>query len=249
MANPEHESGTEDGVYASAAVTAADRRSRRRRQAAAGILGLAVLGGGTYLVTQQLGSDHDTIAPQPDALAPLAATTGATTATPAATATSKPAATKKAAATPTPTPAKTLSAEERVKKARAAAAKAGFPVQRPLQPANEAAAAGATAPVTVTNSGSLAKGGTLRVVSSRSDLTGLREHAWAADKGRRVGDATCTDNFHFSNDSKAQVRPTMLLCWRTSAQRSVLTVAVTKSGRPASATSIAALDKEWTKLG
>jgi hypothetical protein len=136
-----------------------------------------------------------------------------------------------------------MTTAERIAAARAAAAKDGFPIQRPL-------AAAQSGPVTVTNSGSLMRdGATLRIITAKYDLTGQRELAWAADGGEPVGNAHCTQNFHFSNNGTARERPTMLLCWLTSAGKSVVTVAVTKQGRPSTAASVATIDQQWAKLG
>jgi hypothetical protein len=104
--------------------------------------------------------------------------------------------------------------------------------------------------VTVTNSGSIAEEHhTLRVVSARADLSGQRELAWVADSGRPVGTARCTQNFQFSPDSPAAVRPTMLLCWRTSANKSVYTVAVDLDHPPSEQAAVATIDRVWSDLG
>src|SRR4029453_2428523 len=137
---------------------------------------------------------------------------------------------------------------QRISDARAAASKAPSQVRRPLPPANGGAVAAADA-VTVTNTGSLQDGGTMRVVSAKQDLTGQRELKWAADDGEAVGQARCTQTFVFSSGSPAKERPTMLLCWRPSTERSVITVAVSSSGRPSKATSVATLNTQWAKLG
>jgi hypothetical protein len=92
-------------------------------------------------------------------------------------------------------------------------------------------------------------GQTMRVVSARGDLTGQRELTWAADAGHQVGAARCTQNFQFSPDSPAAVRPTMLLCWRTSALKSVYVIDVNPKGRPSEADTTAALTWEWYRLG
>jgi hypothetical protein len=110
---------------------------------------------------------------------------------------------------------------------------------------------GATAagePVTVTNEGSLRAGGTLRVVSARYDLTGQRELAWAGDAGRPVGNVRCTRNVRFGDGARPAARNTVLLCWRTSATRSVVTVAVSRTGQPSAAESAAVIDQAWKRL-
>jgi hypothetical protein len=103
--------------------------------------------------------------------------------------------------------------------------------------------------VTVSSSGSLPKDHrTLRVVTARSDLTGQRELAWAADAGYAVGKAKCTQNFRFSETSRVGERPTMLLCWRTSAQKSVVVIAVDIDKRPSAQKSVATLNRIWSRL-
>ena len=230
----------------------AHRRNRRRKQAIAGVAGLAVLGAGAYLVTSQVvdntrtkTKDAAALAPAPlEPVSPSASEPASAEPSAAASASASPS----TAATPEPSPApsRTLTAEQRVAKARAAASKAGYPVKRGLVPTAKVAAG----PVSVRNTGSLQQGGTMRIVSAPYDLTGTRELLWAADEGNPAGDdVRCTQNFKLSNDTEARVRPTMLLCWRTSAGKSVVTVAVARKGKPASAASVAVIDREWAKIG
>jgi len=128
--------------------------------------------------------------------------------------------------------------------AREKAAKDGIPLQRPL-----------TAPkLQVHDASSYAEesrplpgGGTMRIMSARYDLSGQKEMLWAADQGSRHGDVRCTQNFHFSSTGKAAVRPTMLLCWRTSAARSVVVLTVAK--KPSAADSAGVIDQRWNQLG
>jgi hypothetical protein len=102
---------------------------------------------------------------------------------------------------------------------------------------------------TVKNSGSLPKDHhTLRVVSARGDLTGQRELSWAADSGHPVGNARCTQNFRIGADAAARERPTMLLCWRTSATKSVYTIAVDIDRRPSETASVVTINQTWSKL-
>jgi hypothetical protein len=102
----------------------------------------------------------------------------------------------------------------------------------------------------VSTSGTLPKDHrTLKVISARGDLSGAHELTWVADSGHRVGDALCTQNFRFDANSPARERPTMLLCWRTSASRSVLTITVDIDNRPSEKASVATINKVWSKLG
>lgn len=239
---------TEHDPGATTFTSAVARRNRRRKQTVAAVAGLAVvLGGGAYLLTDHLTGD-DQVVKDTGALAPLAPSAPATSApsvssSSAAASPSKSTGRSAPATTTTPRPKTTA---ERIAAARAAAAKATNQVRRPLPPNGNVAV---SEKVSVTNTGNLKKdGATLRVVSARADLTGVRELAWAADDGVPVGDARCTQNFHFSNAPAAE-KPTLLLCWRTSPSKSVYTIAVTLKGRPSTETSVAAIDKQWDKLG
>jgi len=138
-------------------------------------------------------------------------------------------------------PERPKTVEERVAAIKSTAAKAGPGVLRPLPSASVAG------DVTVTTAAR--DGGTLKVVSARQDLTGYRELGWVADPGERVGRARCSDRIRLSVDAKATAHPTLLICWRTSTQKSVYTLAVKTDGRPSAKTSVAAIDKQWTRLG
>jgi hypothetical protein len=103
---------------------------------------------------------------------------------------------------------------------------------------------------TVSESGTLPKDRrTLKVVSARGDLTGSKELLWVADGGHPVGNARCSQKFRFNSKSDVTEKPTLLICWRTSATRSVYTVAVTLDGRPSEQASVATIDKVWAQLG
>jgi hypothetical protein len=234
------------------------RRIRRRKQAFIGVAGLAVLGAGSFLVTSQVADNAKTETKDAAALVPVAPvdetpSESAPPASPSASAVpsasvvpSPSASAKPPVVTPSPSRSHSKAVDERIKAARAAAAADGHPVQRPLTPSKAVAKAG---PVTTKVIGSLAKdGATMRVLSAKHDLSGEREMLWAADDGVPVGNARCTQNFHFSNNRVPGERPTLLLCWRTSAKKSVVTVAVVKEGRPAKPASAAMIDKVWRTL-
>jgi hypothetical protein len=87
----------------------------------------------------------------------------------------------------------------------------------------------------------------MRITSARYDLSGRGEMLWAADSGRPVGDAHCTQNFHFIQNGRATLRPTMLLCWRTSDERSVVVLSVGR--KPSTLDSAGVIDEQWAKLG
>ena len=237
----------DDGVYRSAPAN----RSLRRKQAVAGAIGLAaVLGAGAYLITAP--GDDSTTRADLEAVAPIAApAAGASSAAAAASAStsmsasaapaSKPAGTGRATK-PKPSASAGVTVEEEIKAARAAAEQDGHPLQR----ARTAAPDAVTGPVNERDERSA--NGMVRIVSAKHDLSGQRELLWAADDGEPVGDARCTQNFRLSNEAEAEMRPTMMLCWRTSTGKSVLTVEVAHKGKPSAAAGVAILDREWARL-
>ena len=222
---------------------------RRRRWAVGAVALMAVLSPAAYFVTAQLGDHRSTSARDRGATGPAAATASASPATlsagpssagpPVASPSSHPAA-PSPAGSPAPAP-KRASVDDKIRAARAAAAKGGHPLQRAL---TAAAGEGPVSERTETTAE-----GTIRVVSARFDLTGQQEMLIAADRGRPVGDARCTHRVHFSNAAAPREIPNLLLCFRTSATRSVVTLAVGKQGSPSAATSTAVIAREWAKLG
>jgi hypothetical protein len=119
----------------------------------------------------------------------------------------------------------------------------------PIQQPDQGGIAAVGASPTVSTSGSIVKDRkTMRVVSAKADLTGQRELGWAADDGHEVGAAHCTQNFKIG-DTEPRVRPTMVICWRTSAEKSVFTVAVDIDGKPSEKDSVATLNRVWSKMG
>ncbi len=66
----------------------------------------------------------------------------------------------------------------------------------------------------------------VRVVAARADLTGALELAWAGDAGTKVGAVSCTNRTRFTPDQPARVRPTVMLCWRTSGSLSVYVLVI-----------------------
>lgn len=227
-------------------------RNRRRKQVVLGVVGLAaVLGAGAYVITAQV-IDHRNATTTRDtgALAPMitpAPETPAGTPSADASATASPSASPSATPAPSsagPSRSRDTSVDDEIKKAREKAAKDGFPLQRALTAGPHAE----SGPV-LERSEPRPDGGSLRVITARFDLSGQRELLWAADQGKPVGDAHCTQNFHFSNNTKPAIRPNLLLCWRTSAERSVATVMVDRKGKPSAAESLQIINREWAKLG
>ena len=199
----------------------------RRKQVAVAAVGLtALLGVGTYMITAQVVDGHHTTTAQPAGATPAGQGKG------------------EANPGPSPAPSQSMTVDERVKAAREAAAKDGYTVKRPLTPAP-----GVREPTDLVERNEKVKNGALRIITARSDLTGQRALLWAADKGKRYGKTSCTQNFKFSNNETPAVRPTLLLCWRTSANRSVATALVDYGGHPSVSKSLAIIDREWARLG
>ncbi|MFC4064687.1 hypothetical protein [Actinoplanes subglobosus] len=224
------------------------RPRRNRAKAVAGVAGLAVaLGAGAFAITTALVSEDEPAtrdvtaigqpAPAPFASAPADTSSTGESAEPMESPEHKT----------TASPTKSKPVEQQIKEAREKAAKDGFPLQRALTAAPGAAPQ--VGEVTVTNEGPQEDGGTLRTISARYDLTGQRELLWVTDSGEKVGDAQCSQKFRFSNNSAPRERPTMLMCWRTSSDRSVITIAVEPKGRPDAESTVGKLEKQWNTMG
>jgi len=103
--------------------------------------------------------------------------------------------------------------------------------------------------VSVTDTGSIRRDGeTMRVVSAFGDLTGRRELSWVADTGVPVGDAFCSQNFHYSAPVAPGPNPSLMVCWRLSPLKSVISIAVSKTGTPTVQAGVAAIDRRWDRL-
>jgi hypothetical protein len=219
---------------------------QRRKQIAIGAAGLAVvLGAGGYFITAEVSDGRSSTTTQDTgALAPIAP---AESTAPSASAEPSVAAARPAPAgnkgKPAPSPSHSRSVGEQIKEAQEKAAKDGYPVQHALT----AEPGAKTGPVSERSESR--KDGVLRIITAKHDLTGQRELLWPAHGGEPVGDAECTQTFQFANDAKPSTKPSLLLCWHTSATRSVVTVLVDRAGKPSSAESVKVIDQEWAKLG
>nr|WP_296077186.1 hypothetical protein [uncultured Actinoplanes sp.] len=227
------------------------------RQIAIGAAGLAVvLGAGGYLIASGTGGSTETrdagaLAPIPAPSSPaFSAPAPPTDPSPSGSASASPSVTVTTAA-PAASPTVTSKAahadakkvRQEIDEARAKAAKAGVPLQRPLTAQENSTAVVST----VTEE---ASGEVIRVSTARGDLTGQSPRILAADKGRAVGNGIyCTQKIRFSENAAARAMANTMLCWRTSSTRSVVTLAVARKGKPATATSIHVIDREWAKLG
>jgi hypothetical protein len=241
----------ESGVYRSTTA----RGISRRQMAVAGLAGLLLLGGGTYLITGQAGDAATTTgnvgAPAPAvpsaepavpeaSPSPSEVPSSAPSSVAAAPASVKPSPTK-TAATSRPDPEKV---RKEINEARKKAEADGIPLQRP--PVNKGKAVAQNLVSTRTEQTAT---GTIRITTARADLAGQQDQALAGDEGNPAGEARCTQKIQFTRSAPARDIPTTLLCWRTSDDRSVVTMAVVESGRPHAAASLAIIDREWAKLG
>jgi hypothetical protein len=236
---------------------ASDRRPGRPwgRLAAGTTAAAAVLGVGAYVVTDRtVNQESQSIAPEirPAAPAPTTPLPEGPSRSPKPDATVKPD-NKSPAEPPTTRPDRQGTSEEeppetsddvkkRITAARETAEKAGFPLQRPLEPT------GTVAGVTSETTQRLPDGTTLRITTANRDLSGQRPLLWAADDGEPRGNSLCTQKFRFSQSDSGHTRPTMLMCWRTSADRSVAVLAVAPTGTPSRQATTKVVDREWKKL-
>jgi hypothetical protein len=249
------------------------RPDSRRRLAVIGTGGMAaLLAGGAYFLVQTGGSQQslqETIimaplgsstsvesAPDPGSntsgtgQSPAPAQTGSTTGPqePSTAPTGRAQAMEAPQTRPEPKPAPTErdpgQVRREIEEAREKAAADGVRLQRPLK--QDATRAGGV----VNERTERTANGSIRVISARHDLSGQREMRFAGDEGKPVGKGvTCTNRMRFAEGTPATVRPTALLCWRVSKERSVVTMAVAPKGKPSAAASVAVISKEWAALG
>jgi len=194
----------------------------RRARVGLGLAALAAVGVGSYVVT-----DHRAA---PEAGSSLRAAT----ASPAAP------------AGPGPAP---RSDAERVAAAKSFAAAHGVKNFHPVLPKDVPELSAAAAAAKVTTTGSVKQGATMRIITAKGDLTGQRELGWVAGGVMKVGRVSCSQTFQLANEEKPTRKPSLLICWRTSAAKSVATVAVNLRGRPSLKQSAEVIGREWGRLG
>ncbi|WP_433826375.1 hypothetical protein ACQP2E_30430 [Actinoplanes sp. CA-015351] len=236
--------------------TAAAPASRQRLQAATGLVGIALLGTG-LIGACGTGDDRDALSSSTPAAAQRdqsepAVPPGSPSPTPGDSV-SKPAATDLSSTEAKPSTTVSLSAadQERVEAARENGKKNSTKITRPYTVSRQGGASPGYYPQAVDQDviGDLKKDGeTMRVYTSRQDLTGYQELAWVVN-GERIGEAFCTQTIKLSSDKKTRTRPTLLICWRTSAEKSVYTVLVDVDKKPSKNKSLSVIKKEWARLG
>ncbi|MEU4688358.1 hypothetical protein [Actinoplanes sp. NPDC023714] len=250
----DHDREPGDDGYRAPQARLRPRRGRARTVAAvagaAAVLGTAAYATTAWIIADDGTETRDVTAMAPAAPAVSASDPSASAPASAAASASADAASAASAASPSASVAPSASAsasksvEEQIKEARAKAAKDGFPVQHGIT----AKSGLPSGPVDVKDEGSAKEGKTLRVITAKHDLSGQRELLWAADDGEKVGQARCTQNFKFTNNPKPKIRPTMLMCWRTSKEKSVVTIAIDMDEKPSKAESVKELSERWKTL-
>ncbi|MEU8661180.1 hypothetical protein [Actinoplanes philippinensis] len=227
----------EGGLYASVSATGPDHAARHRRRLIAGTaVAVVALAAAGFLVTQLMNEQQPGL-PEPAALAPQ--TTPATTgSTPEETAqvSRTPTITRHAAPverSPAPSIAASRQASPGEAEARASAALDELRERLRL-----------TERTKVTEHAFA--DGTMQVVGFWRDATGGSLLQRAKDKGTPAGNGIrCTTGI--SNGPGQD--PATLMCWRTSASRSVVVVSsATPAGAEAVTTAVSLIEAEWPKL-
>jgi hypothetical protein len=218
-----------------------------RRRLAVGTAGLAaLLGAGAYLVTDRLVNETEQTAAQ-DVTVIAPADPAAAPAAPASSGASPAAPIPESSAAPTPQASGSPLSDETVTeilKAREKMEKEGVEVKRPLKKGGAAQAAS----VEATTEGSLSTGGIVRMVTAKEDLTGQRELAWVSGGIAKYRGVPCSQTVRFSPDSPPEKKDNLLICWRTSAAKSVISIVVDPDGKPSRAKAVTALEKEWRSM-
>lgn len=255
--------GEGDGVYYSGSAYSGSRTAardgdhrtaaRRLKKAAVAVIGLTAVGAGAYFGTTLLtGHPPGYVSGGPGALARVA---------PSPSVPPEPSPSR----SPSPAPARSPSPGPQggtlngVRQSSRPSPTPSIPdeimaadqVSRLLAATPQPAGPGvsiASGPVTVSTEAGT-DGSSIRVVTARYDLTGRWSPVSGGDAGRVVGDARCTAKLTALPGGAAEERPTMLMCWRFSPLKSVVTVAVRPGARPLAGASVDVLDRNWTAMG
>ncbi|HEY0532666.1 MAG TPA: hypothetical protein VGD29_13835 [Actinoplanes sp.] len=246
--------GEGDGVYYSGSRTSArtDNRgsvARRLKKAAVAVVGLSALGGGAYFATTLLaGNPPGYVSGGPDALAPVAPQ-------PSPSPSASPSPPRSEGPSPGPQPGTRNAVRQSARPSPTPSIPddevAADQVSRLLEASPQPAAPGmaiAGGPVTV-SSETGTDGSSIRIVAARYDMTGRWSPLSPGDSGQAVGDARCTAKLAAVPGGPVSERPTMLMCWRMSPLKSVVTVAIRSHGRPLAGASVNVLDRNWTAMG
>ncbi|WP_203742493.1 hypothetical protein [Actinoplanes cyaneus] len=216
----------------------------RRKQVVTLACGALAVVAGAYLITTEVMESSQETLPEPAALAPLttAATPGidgtgvsVVPGTLRASRTTHPA--KSARRAPSPTP-DDLAPDDLAPADLASAV-----------PAAPSAMVAAAPHAMVTRRVETIRDGTVRVSAARFDLSGQSDLRLAGDAGFPAGGGVnCTNRVRLDADDPASARSGLLLCWRTSDDRSVVTMAVVARGSPDARDSVDIIEQEWAAL-
>lgn len=223
--------------------------TRRRAGIAIGAAAVAALvAGGSYVVAANLADDRDATSQvaavaSPDA---PAASGGPATAGSAGPASTAPQATEAPSSSP-PSSAPPIApdVQEKIEQAREKMRKDGVEVKRPVIPQVTQTADN----IEVTTEGSLKEGGIVRIMAAREDLTGQRELAYVAGGVQEFRGVPCSQTFQFSTNPQPAKKDNLLMCWRTTPQKSVVAIVVDPKGRPSRDKAIDELEKKWRSMG
>jgi hypothetical protein len=231
-------------------MTENDVPSRRKRILIGSAGAAVVLAGGAAFAAAQMGSSDSESLKEPPVAAPVVTTaeTPAVSLSESASAVALSSASASASAgAATPAPASTTTPAAASVKKDEAAAEDGVSAQR--APGADSAAKGAAAKGAVERRTEALGSGTVQVESARHDLSKEGLALLAAGKGESAGGGVeCTSKVRFAAGADAAEKPNLLLCWRTSDSRSVVTMAVAPKGKPSTAESAEIISKEWAKL-
>ncbi|BEL12327.1 hypothetical protein Q0Z83_105180 [Actinoplanes sichuanensis] len=143
----------------------------------------------------------------------------------------------------TQTPRPKEEVDKEIADTRASAAADGHPLTRPVE-ARPGAIQGE-----IDDRVEQIENGTVRITTARFDLTGHPPALVAGDRGKAVGGGVrCTDTVRFAQGQPAIKRPTVLLCWRFSKTRSLVTMMATPKSEPTLSQSMEIFRREWKKL-
>lgn len=236
----------------STSATSGNRPNRWGRVMAGTTAAAAVLGVSAYVITGQLVSQQQestaenvlpAVTPETAMNESPNGRTARPSATPHAATMTSPAG---VAATTIPSDAPIPSdVVDEIEEARRKMAEDGVPVKPPVTPETTQTAAD----IKMTTKGSIKEGGIVRMITARGDLTGQRELAYVAGDIKEYRGASCTQTFKFSNNDRPKKRDNLLMCWRTSAEKSVIAMVVDPKGRPSRDKAVNALEKNWRRLG
>lgn len=243
MAYDEHEPPASEGsLYASSVAPTPQRSAQRRKQLMVGVAGAAaVLAGAGFLVTQLMNEQQPAL-PEPAALAPRTApvTGGSTPEETEPPATRTPKITKQAAPverSPVPSAAASRQASPDPGAARPSVA-AGESREHLGQDANTQVAERVEA----------LGDGSVRILSARRDLSGEHPLLLAPGDGEPAGRGVrCTSEIRYGTAAPSPP-PATLMCWRTSASRSVITMVSPGRGAAPAAESVEVITREWDRL-